>query len=136
QHQSMNLSTNLTKQMGPFYAGMNLSGNRNLVGISTSGLIGDVYVDLVPKKLAKTGYTYAVGGSAGITHVQTGTVRSDVATQAVQARFNSASFRLDKETTLTNYISVGNIWLSQGTGGPSYLASVAANRSSKSANLT
>jgi hypothetical protein len=135
QHRSMNLSTNLTKQMGPFYAGMNLSGNRNLTGISTSGLNGDIYLDTVPKKIAKTGYTGAVGGSAGIMHVQTGTVRSDIATQTLMARFNSASFRLDKETTLTNYLSIGNIWMSQGTGGPSYLASVAANRSMKGANL-
>ena len=135
QHRSVNLSTNLTRQMGPLYAGINLSGNRNLTGISTSGLNSDVYLDTVPKKVGKSGYTYAIGGSAGITHVETAGVRSDISTETVQARFNSAAFRLDKETTLTNSLSFGNIWINHGSGGPSYLASLSANRAMKGANL-
>src|SRR5262249_45962861 len=135
QHQSVNLSTNLTRQMGPFYAGLNLSGNRNLVGISTSGFNGDFYLDTVPKKVGKSGYTGAIGVSSGFTHVDTAGGRSDVATQTIQARFNSAAFKLDKETTLTNSLSVGNVWISHRLGGPSFLASLSPNRIMKGANL-
>jgi len=135
QHRSMFLSTNLSRQMGPYYVGLNLSGNRNLTGFSTSAMNSDLYLEMVPKALGKTGYTYAVGGTAGYFATQTGDVKNRAITQGVQTRLYSKPFSLDKSTTITNYITLGHLWSNQSNSGNTMLASLAANKTFKGANV-
>lgn len=135
QHRSMFLSTNLNKQMGAYYIGLNLSGNRNLAGISTNAFTGDFYLETVPKQLGKTGYTYAVGGTTGYSLSQTGDLHNRAMTEGIQTRFFSKPLSLDKSTTITNYLTVGHLWSNQGNSGNTMIASLAANKTFKGANL-
>jgi hypothetical protein len=121
--------------MGPFYVGMNLSGNRSLRGFSTSGSSADVYLETVPKKVGDTGYMYAVGANTGYTRFKTADYTSSTYHRGVQSRFFSRPFQLDKKTTLTNNISIGRIWANQGMSGETYIASLGLNRQMGGANL-
>ncbi len=135
QHRSVYASTNLQRQMGPFLMGANLSGNRTLTGFSSTGMMGDLYLETVPKRVAKTGYTYALAATAGYSDLKAGPYSNRAMTEGLQARFNSSTFRLDRETTLTNYFTVGNAWSVGGQSGMTALASLSANRTMKHANL-
>src|SRR5207247_1886039 len=74
--------------------------------------------------------------TSGYTHQRTGDLTTNVLTQGVQTRIFSKPFKLDRDTTLTNYVTLGNIWTNSGNGGVSALASLTADRRLfKSANL-
>ena len=135
QHRSVFASTNLNKQLGPLYVGANLSGNRSLRGFASSGAAADLYVETIPKKVADTGYMYAVGGSTGYTRFTAGDYKVNTVQKSVQSRFFSKPFQLDSKTTLTNNFSVGRVWSNQGNSGESMMASLAATRQIGGANL-
>jgi hypothetical protein len=81
-------------------------------------------------KVAKTGYTMSVGGTTTDSHMQTANYISDGLTEDLHMRFMSNQFRLDRQTSLSNSFSVGNVWANGGTvaGGASLLATLSANR--------
>ena len=135
EHRSVFGSTNLNKQMGSFYVGMNLSGNRSLRGFSSSGSSADLYVETVPKKLGKSGYMMAVGGNTGAMRFQSGDFKTSTFHRGVQTRLFSKPFNLDGKTTLTHNVSVGQIWANQGMSGESVMTSLSATRQIGGANL-
>jgi hypothetical protein len=128
QHRSMFLSSNLNRQLGMFYMGMNLSANRSLSGPATTGSEADLYLETIPRKVGRTGYMMAFGGTATVSHNVAGDIRSNYMTQGVQTRFFSSPFRLDKHTTLTNYLTVGQLWTNSGQSGSTINASLSARR--------
>lgn len=129
QHRGIFGSTYLNHRMGTLHMGLNLAANQSLSGYSSSGTEGNLYLETVPRKVGNTGYMMAFGGTAGISEVKTGTFRTTTVSQGLQARFFSNPFHLDRNTTLTNYLTLGNIWTNQGTAGASVLVSVAVSRS-------
>jgi hypothetical protein len=135
EHRSVYASTNVNRQMGPFYLGMNLSGNRSLRGFSSSGSSADVYVETVPKKVGSSGYMYAVGANTGYTRFQAAEFKTSAYHRGVQSRFFSKPFQLDSKTTLTNNLSIGRVWANQGGSGETYLASLGLSRQLAGANL-
>jgi hypothetical protein len=128
QHRALFASTNLSHEMGPLHLGLNLSGNRSLSGYSTSGTAADAYVETIPTKVGNTGYRMALGATASMLNSQSLGYKSNLNTQGVQARFYSNPFRFDRATTLTNYMTVGNVWSNQGRSGGSFTSSLTANR--------
>jgi len=136
QHRSLFGSANLSKHFAGLNAGLNLTGSRSVRGFSNSGVSGDVYLETAPRKVGRTGYMYAIGGTAGMQRSKAGPYVYSAMTQGVQARVFSSPFRLDGKTTLTNYLTVGNLWTTQGNSGVSMLASLTANRTLGSGALT
>lgn len=135
RHRSVFGSTNLSKQFGAYYVGVNLAGNHSFSGYSASGLNSHIYVESLPKKVSRTGYMYALGATAGYAFGRAGSYSNQAVTQGVQARFYSSPFRLSNQTTVTNSLTVGNVW---GTGintGASALASLNLTHTMKNANL-
>jgi len=136
QHRSVYLSTNLNRQMGALYMGLNLSANRSLSGFNSSGLQGDVYVETTPRKVGKTGLMYAVGGTATAVRTRALNYTNNSLSQGIHARFYSQPFRLDHSTSLTSYVTIGNLWSNQSNDGLTALASLSATRTfGSSANL-
>ena len=134
QHRSVYGSANLTKQMGPVYAGLNISGNRSFSGFSTAGFDTELYLETLSKRLGATGYYYALGTTTAMQQVASGPYRTWVQSQDVHARIYSNPVRLDRDTVVTNNFTVGNVWANQG-GGASVIASLAASRRLRGASL-
>jgi hypothetical protein len=127
QHRSVFASTNLNRELGPVHVGLNLSGNRSLSGFKSSGSEADTYIETTPRKVGKTGYMMAFGGTASTARTKTEGFASSVASEGIQTRFFSKPFSLGNGTTLTNYVTVGNAWTNQGRSGPTLLTSLTAN---------
>ncbi|MGC8666789.1 MAG: Ig-like domain-containing protein [Chthonomonadales bacterium] len=134
QHRSVYGSANLTKQMGPVYAGLNISGNRSFAGFPSSGYDTELYLETLSKRLGSTGYFYAVGTTTALQQVNSGPYRTRMQSQDVHARIYSNPFRLDRNTVLTSNFTVGNVWANHG-GGASVVASMAASRRLPGASL-
>jgi hypothetical protein len=129
QHRGIFGSTYLNHRMGTVQMGLNLAANRTFSGYSSNGTEGNLYLETVPRKVGHTGYMMAFGATAGMSEMRTGSFRVTTVSQGLQARFFSNPFRLDRNTTLTNYLTLGNVWTNQGTAGTSVLASVAVSHS-------
>ncbi|MCC6730527.1 MAG: hypothetical protein IT208_14425 [Chthonomonadales bacterium] len=129
QHRGIYASSNLNRRLGPLNLGLNLSANRSFSGIHTEGAEGDLYLETTPRKVGRTGYMMAVGANGSVSRTRAGDYRSNAVTQGIQARFYSQPFKLDRSTTLTNYVTVGNVWTNLGRGGRSLVASLTAARS-------
>lgn len=129
QHRNVYLSTNLNRQMGPLFMGLNLSANRSLSGFSASGIQGDLYLETMPRKVGQTGFQYAIGGTASVSRTRALQYRNSTVSQGIHARFFSSPFRLDRNTTLTSYMTVGNLWTNQSNSGQTVMASLSASRS-------
>jgi hypothetical protein len=127
QHRAVFLSTNLNRELGPLHLGLNLSGNRSLSGYHASGMEADTYLETTPSKVGKTGYMMAYGATASTIHNKNEGFSNSVASEGLQTRFFSKPFSLGGGTTLTNYITVGHTWTSQGRSGPSLLSTLTAN---------
>ena len=128
QHRALFGSTNLSKQFGPIHMGVNLSANKSLSGIATTGRQADIYVETNPTKVANTGYTLALGATSSNARYSTLGLATNTITQGVQARFTSKQVKLDKFTSLSNYFTIGNTWANQGRGGANVISSVTATR--------
>lgn len=134
QHRSVYGSANLTKQMGPLYAGLNISGNRSFSGFPTTGYDTELYLETLSKRLGSTGYFYALGTTTMVQQVSSGPYRTWVQSQDVHTRIYSNPFRLDRDTVLTNNFTIGNVWANRG-GGASVMASMTASRRLRGASL-
>jgi hypothetical protein len=128
QHRSVYGSTNLSHLMGSLYLGTNLSANRSLTGFRVSGWEADFYLETTPFRIGRSGYMFAFGGNASTNRYRAGDFVSNAQTQGVQARFFSTPFPLDRDTTLTNYVTLGNTWTNRGQGGSSLIATLSLNR--------
>ncbi len=126
QHRGIFASSNLSHRFGNMQLGLNLSANRSITGFRSSGMEGDLYLETMPRPVGKTGYLFAWGGTASAGRTEAEGFRSSTLSQGIQARFFSTAFRVDKNTTLTNYITVGQLWTNRGHSGTSALASVTA----------
>jgi hypothetical protein len=126
QHRAAFISTNINRELGPLHLGLNLSGNRSFSGYHSVGTEADTYLETTPGKVGKTGYMMAYGATASTIHTKNEGYVSNIATQGIQTRFFSKPFSLGGGTTLTNYVTVGNMWTSQGKSGPSLLSTLTA----------
>ncbi len=127
QHREAFLSSNLNRELGPLHLGLNLSGNRSLSGSRSSGSEADAYLETTPRKVGKTGYMMAFGGTASMAHTKYEAFANSIASEGVQTRFFSKPFMLGRATTLTNYVTLGHAWTNQGRSGPSILTSLTMN---------
>ena len=128
QHRSLYGSTNLSHRIGPLQVGVNVSANRSLVGPGWSGTQGDLYVEATPRKVGRTGYMMALGGSVNAARTVAGEMKVSSFTQSLLARFFSRPFRLDGRTTVSNNVSLGHMWTSTGRAGLAAMSSVTALR--------
>lgn len=129
KHQGIYGTTNLSKRFGNVLMGMTLSANRSLSGSPFSGSSAETYVETIPKRIGRTGYSIAYGGTINTSTSAAGIYRSQGTTEGVQTRLFSDPFRLDKNTTLTNYITLGHLWGTQGAAGATMLSSLAMQHS-------
>ncbi len=135
QHRSVYGSGNLQRQFGEFLMGLNLNANTSFSGPVSEGNSADTYLETMPKKVGKTGYTYSLAATAAYNNLKLLNTVTRTSSEGIQARFNSASFRLDKDTTLTNYFSLGNAWAVGQPSGITALGSLAATRTFKHASV-
>jgi hypothetical protein len=126
QHRAAFLSTNLNRDFGPLHLGLNLSGNRSLSGYESSGSQLDGYLETTPAKVGKTGFLMAYGLTASSADNKTQGFTNSIASQGVQTRFFSKPFTLGRNTTITNYFTLGNTWTNRGRSGPSFLSTLTA----------
>lgn len=129
QHRSVFGSTTLTKRMGTLNLGLNLSANRSISGFQSSGTQADAYVETTPRNLGRTGYSLAFGATAGMSRSKIGDYAFNGSSQGVHARMFSQPFRMDRDTTLSNNISFGHTWTTQGRSGVFLDTSLMASRS-------
>jgi hypothetical protein len=136
QHRSIFGSGNLTHQMGPLSLGINLSASHSIRGLDSTSAFGDAYLETLPKKVGKTGYMYALGGTTSYSETHLPSLASSALTEGIHARFYSTPFQLGKGTTLTNFLSVGNQWSSVASAsGLNVNTSLVAEKQLKGANL-
>jgi hypothetical protein len=126
QHRAAFLSTNLNRDFAGLHLGLNLSGNRSFSGYHSAGAEADTYLETTPGKVGKTGYMMAYGATASTIHSNNEGYINNIATEGLQTRFFSKPFSLGGGTTLTNYVTLGHTWTSQGRSGPSLLATLTA----------
>ncbi len=136
QHRGIYGSSNLNKRIGNFSVGLTLSGNRSLTSRTYSGSSADAYVESLPRRLGKSGYSVAYGGTVSSITSVAGTYKTSGTNEGIQARFYSDAFKLDRRTTLTNYITLGHQWGGLGYSGARVVSSLALQHSlSQSATL-
>jgi hypothetical protein len=127
QHRAVFAQANLTRQWSGLRMMANLSGNRSISGISSSGVQGDLTLGTMPKKVGKTGYLMSFNADANVIHSQTLGFTNGIASQGVSMQLTSQPFKLGKATNVTNYMTFGNIWANGGRGGANITSNLTLN---------
>jgi hypothetical protein len=137
QHRALFASSNLSKQFDGFSTGLNFSANRSVAGFKTQGVDADAYIETNPRNVGRTGYMMALGATTAIGETHAGDVKFRNFTRGIQSRFFSRPVNLDRQTQVTNYFTIGQMWASNGQSGQAVTASLTATRALRqNANLT
>lgn len=117
QHRALFGQANLTHQWNNLRFMANISGNRSINGLSASGEEADFSVGTMPKKIAGTPYMMSLNADANMLHTKSLGFTNSVTSQSMNMQLTSMALRLGKQTSLSNYMTFGNVWANEGRGG-------------------
>lgn len=129
QHKSVIGAASVMHQFGALTGGLNFSANRSMTGIPSNGMEGSLYLETIPRKMGKSGYMMAIGATSSTMSQRTGDYQIRSLSQDLHTRFYSNPFKIDKKTTVSNYMTVGQAWNNTGSSGLTMLTSITANHS-------
>ncbi len=129
-HDSVFSSASLNQQSRRFRWGGNFAAEQTFQGLHDSTLQSDVFAETQPRRLSLfKGALYTIGTTFGSGRTSSGTTDNPTSftetTEGVNMRAFSRPLSLDARTTLTNSVSVGQLWSSTGASGLSTLLSLA-----------
>lgn len=128
QHRGLYGGGTLQQRIGGLQLGLGGSANRSLTGLSTSGSQGDAYLETLPVKVSRTGYLMALGANLSTTTTASDVSRSSTTTRGLQARFMGRPWQVDRVTSVTNSMTLGHQWSSEGRSGASTVGSLIGTR--------
>jgi hypothetical protein len=131
-HNSLYGDTNITEQLGVFRWGANLSAGKSFASDQSLATNANIYLETQPKQLLSyKSLLYTVGTTFLSAHSQsldTDIQQASETREGVNLHVFSKPFQVDKQTTFTESVTVGNTWAGHEGEGVTSLATLALDR--------